>query len=103
MFVNGRQQVGIIAGHLIVVLIGFASATVLTYAGKLDSSAYTALVGTLLGLIGGGAVSGQGAATGASMPHQADTVVATMAHPVAGGKRSYDPPAEQGGQGLDGP
>lgn len=80
-----------IAGHLVVVVVGFVCATALTFTGKLDSSAYTALVGMLLGLIGGGAVTGAGAAVGASSPHQADAVVATAANPIPGGRRSYDP------------
>lgn len=102
MYVNGRQQVGIIVAHLVVVVVGFTSATVLTYSGKLDSSAYTVIVGVLVGLIGGGAVLGHGAAVGASTPHQSDTILAAQAHPVAGGRRVYDPPPEPGGAGPDG-
>lgn len=91
MYVNGRQQVALIFAHLLVVVIGFVSATVLVYAGKLDSTAYMGLVGGLVGLIGGGAVLGHGVAVGSTQPHQADQVIANLANPTAGGRRSYDP------------
>lgn len=92
MHVNGRQSVELIVAHLLVVVIGFVSATILTYSGRLDASAYTVIVGVLVGLAGGGAIQSHGAAMGASQPHRSDTVIADQAAPIVGGRRKYDPP-----------
>lgn len=93
MYGNGRQSVELIVAHLVVVVIGLIAASVLTFTGHLDSSAYTVIVGVLVGLVGGGGAILHGAAVGASQPHRADTIIADQAAPIPGGRRNYDPPS----------
>lgn len=93
---NGNHTANLALAHLVVVVIGLLAATFLTDTGHLDSSAYTVIVGVLVGLVGGGAALGHGAAIGASVPHQSDVVIAQQANPQAGGRRVYDPPAHGG-------
>lgn len=89
---RNHDETALIVAHLVVVAIGFVSATILAYAGKLDSSAFTVIVGVLVGLVGGGAVLGHGAAIGTASPHNADRIIADQAAPLPGGRRNYDPP-----------
>lgn len=55
--VNGRQQAITLLVHGAIVVIIVAAATVLAALKDLDAQAYTAIIGTSMGLVGGSAGS----------------------------------------------